>query len=172
MKKVPEKRRVKILLELKNKKYIKGSDLAKFFKVTRQVIVKDIAILRAEGNDIIATPNGYFLHEDSLEEKIIQIIVTRHQADSMERELEIIIDNGGKVLDVIVEHPVYGEIRANLMLDNRADLSNFLEKSRNKKAKPLSSLTDGVHIHTIQADSREIIDRIIKQLNKEGFLIK
>ena len=169
---MPEARREEILSKLKSREYIKGSELALFFNVTRQVIVKDIAILRAGGNDIIATPKGYFLYKDDRAGNVRKIIVTRHQEDSMERELEIIIDNGGKVLDVIVEHPVYGEIKANLMLDNRTDLSNFIEKTKKKKAKPLSSLTDGVHLHTVEADSEEIIDRIIRQLDHEGFLIR
>ena len=86
------------------------------------------------------------------------------------------IVDGGKVLDVIVEVylPVYGEIKANLMIDNRADLAKFLimENTRKRKAKPLSSLTDGVHLHTVEADSREILERIVYQLDQEGLLIK
>lgn len=169
---MPEERKQRILTELKNRNYLKGSELAEIFSVTRQVIVKDIAILRAEGYDIIATPNGYFLNIPGKTNRVRRVIATRHDRDNICRELEIIIDNGGKVLDVIVEHPVYGEIKANLMLDNRADLSSFMENVKNRKAKPLSSLTDGVHLHTVEGDSEEILERIVYNLDQEGFLIK
>ena len=169
---MPEERKQRILTELKNRNYLKGSELAEIFSVTRQVIVKDIAILRAEGYDIIATPNGYFLNLPGKTNRVRRVIATRHDRDNICRELEIIIDNGGKVLDVIVEHPVYGEIKANLMLDNRADLASFMENVKNRKAKPLSSLTDGVHLHTVEGDSEEILERIVYNLDQEGFLIK
>lgn len=169
---MPEERKQRILTELKNRNYLKGSELADIFSVTRQVIVKDIAILRAEGYDIIATPNGYFLNLPGKTNRVRRVIATRHDRDNICRELEIIIDNGGKVLDVIVEHPVYGEIKANLMLDNRADLASFMENVKNRKAKPLSSLTDGVHLHTVEGDSEEILERIVYNLDQEGFLIK
>lgn len=169
---MPEERKQRILTELKNRNYLKGSELAEIFAVTRQVIVKDIAILRAEGYDIIATPNGYFLNLPGKTNRVRRVIATRHDRENIYRELEIIIDNGGKVLDVIVEHPVYGEIKANLMLDNRADLTSFMENIKNRKAKPLSSLTDGVHLHTVEGDSEEILERIVYNLDQEGFLIK
>ena len=44
-----------------SKEPVTGSTLAKDFNVTRQVIVQDMAILRAEGKDIIATPQGYMM---------------------------------------------------------------------------------------------------------------
>lgn len=169
---MPEIRKKRILEELKNSGYLKGSELAEIFSVTRQVIVKDIAILRAEGNDIFATPRGYFLNIPGTADRIRKVIATKHGRDNIERELEIIIDNGGKVLDVIVEHPVYGEIKANLMLENRTDLILFMENTERRKAKPLSSLTNGVHLHTIESDSQEILDRIVYNLDQEGFLIK
>jgi len=169
---MPEERKQKILDNLKNNGYLKGSELANIYNVTRQVIVKDIAILRAEGNDIIATPNGYFLNNLSEKNKIRKIIATKHKEDRLGRELEIMIDNGGKVLDVIVEHPIYGEIKANLMLDNRVDLASFMEKLKSKSAKPLSSLTDGMHLHTVEGDSQKILELIVYELDQEGFLIK
>lgn len=169
---MPKLRKQKILEELKSDGYHKGSSLADLYNVTRQVIVKDIAILRAEGNDIIATPKGYFLNTPGESKRIRKVIATKHQKENIERELEIIIDNGGKVLDVIVEHPVYGEIKANLMIDNRADLASFMDNTKKRKAKPLSSLTDGVHLHTVEADSRKILERIVYQLDQEGLLIK
>lgn len=169
---MPEVRKTRILEELRNKDYLKGSEIAKIFSVTRQVIVKDIAILRAEGNDIFATPRGYFLNSPEKQKGIRKVVATKHQKENIERELEIIVENGGKILDVIVEHPVYGEIRANLMIENRGDLLLFMEKTKKRKAKPLSSLTDGVHLHTIEGESQEILERVVYNLDLEGFLIK
>lgn len=42
---------------------IKGNDLADRFHVSRQIIVQDIALLRAANHPILSTTNGYlFLH--------------------------------------------------------------------------------------------------------------
>ena len=43
---------------------IKGTDIADKYNVTRQVIVKDIAILRAKGFNIMATPDGYIVNRN------------------------------------------------------------------------------------------------------------
>ena len=54
---------MKMLVE--SSRAIKGTELASLFNVTRQIIVKDIAILRAAGNNIIATPDGYIYKIDN-----------------------------------------------------------------------------------------------------------
>ena len=169
---MPLERRSGILRKLNKESYCTGTALAEEFGVTRQVIVKDIAILRAEGHDIIATPRGYFMSRpDAGNTKVARLIASRHGGEEIDRELEIIVDNGGRIVDVIVEHPVYGEIRANLMIDSRADLRDFLEKLRKENAKPLSSLTEGIHIHTVQADNEAVMERILRELSAAGFLV-
>ena len=53
-------RRKEILNIIKyNMEPVSGSALAKKLNVSRQVIVQDIALLRAENNDIISTHKGY-----------------------------------------------------------------------------------------------------------------
>lgn len=168
---MPEQRRSEMLSVLQDSKYVSGAELAGIFKVTRQVIVKDIAVLRAAGHDIIATPKGYFLSKESEASGLRRVMAIKHDASEMHRELEIIVDCGGKVLDVIVEHPVYGEIKANLMVDSRLDLELFIENTKKYNAKPLSSLTAGVHLHTIEAKSEEVLHKITEKLSAEGFLL-
>ena len=43
---------------------LSASALATRFSVSRQIIVGDIALLRAAGADISATPRGYLLHQE------------------------------------------------------------------------------------------------------------
>jgi transcriptional regulator of NAD metabolism len=148
----------------------KGSTLAKGLGVTRQVIVKDIALLRAEGNNIIATPDGYII-EKNLINKVNRIIAVNHHTDEMEDELATVLRYGGVIEDVVVEHPLYGEIRAMLKLKNFNDLTNFINKFNSLGATPLSSLTGGVHIHTISTDSEENMEFILKELKGKGYLI-
>lgn len=156
----------------KDKEAIKGADIAKKFNVSRQVIVQDIAILRAKGSDIIATPNGYIiLNNESL--GIRRTIVSQHQYNKdIEEELNIIVDLGGKILDVIVEHPIYGEIKGQLMISSRMDVSEFIKKVKENNAEPLSTLTDGVHIHTIEVPSEEIFEKIEYQLKIKKYLVQ
>lgn len=148
---------------------IKGTDFAKLYNVTRQIIVKDIAILRAKGNKIIATPDGYIITSE--DNRVRTILAVSHESNRIEEELEIIIKYGGIIEDVIVEHPLYGEIKGILMIKNLNDLNNFIKRYENNKAKPLSVLTNGVHIHTISADNEENMELIKKELKESGFII-
>lgn len=148
----------------------KGQDLSKEFDVTRQVIVKDIAILRAEGLNIIATPEGYMIpKEESV--KVKKIIAVCHSSDKIEDELTSIVKFGGTIEDVIIEHPLYGEMRGMLMIKTLYDVQNFIKKSKEYRAEPLSALTRGVHIHTVEAQDEEIMDRIVNELKTKGYLI-
>lgn len=164
-------RRELILKELKESdSALKGIFLANKYSVTRQIIVKDIAILRAEGNLIIATPEGYIIGKEN--NRIRRIIAVTHKEDRLEEELKIIIKYGGIVEDVIVEHPIYGEIKGMLMIKNLYDLENFLNRYRKDQAKLLSLLTNGIHIHTITTDSEESMKAILKELKIKGFVIE
>ena len=165
------KRRNSILYDLeKSDKALKGSILAEKYSVTRQIIVKDIAILRAQGNSIIATPDGYVIGKE--DNRIRRIIAVTHSEDRLSEELNIIIKYGGIIEDVIVEHPIYGEIKGMLMIKNLYDLENFMDKCKQNKAKLLSLLTNGVHIHTITADSEENMQSILNELKEKGFTIE
>ena len=156
-------------LILNSNKAIKGIELAEIFLVTRQIIVKDIAILRASGKNIIATPEGYIYNKEINKVKII--IAVNHNEEDTARELEIVVKYGGFIEDVIIEHSIYGEIRASLMIKNLNDLNKFINKLNSNGTKPLSNLTNGVHLHTISADTEEDINLIKEELKIKGFLL-
>lgn len=152
---------------------ITGTDLAKKFDVSRQVIVQDIAVLRAKGINIMATSNGYYILKINEENRNIKTVVCKHKGyGSIEDELRIMIDMGVKVLDVIVAHPVYGEIRCPLMINSRYNLEKFIQKVKDAKAEPLATLTDGEHIHTIEVPNDEVYEILLIKLNEVGFLVK
>lgn len=150
-----------------NNKAVKGIDLANEFSVTRQIIVKDIAILRAKGSNIIATPDGYICNVDI--NRVKSIIAVNHSMDKMIEELEIVVKYGGIIENVIVEHPLYGEIIGNMMIKNLNDLNKFEKSFKDVDAKPLSELTNGVHLHTISAETEENIESIKLELKQKGF---
>lgn len=153
-----------------SEKPISGSELAKHFMVSRQVIVQDIALLRASSQNILSTNKGY-LFRPTEKGRYRRTLCVCHNDSQMEEELNLIVDNGARVLDVIVEHEVYGPITVDLLLENRRDVQDFLEKLHSKTAHPLSILTEGKHYHTIEAYSEEILDRIEKELRHAGFLL-
>lgn len=168
------KERRKYILEKlkKSDQPIKGTELAKMFDVSRQVIVQDIAILRAQGEEILATPQGYLILNKAPDSQITKTIVCKHtKYEEIDDELKTIVDLGGKVLDVIVEHPIYGEIKSPLMINSRAEIEEFMKKLRNRQAEPLASLTDGIHLHTIKVPNEEIFEKIEKSLSEKGYLI-
>lgn len=158
-----------IKLLLQSNEPIKGNVIAKKYLVTRQVIVKDIAILRAKGQSIIATPDGYIINKN--EHKVKAIIAVTHNEDEMFDEMSIIIEYGGTIEDVIVEHPLYGEISGMLMIKNYNELNKFIKKYQEQPARLLSVLTNGVHIHTISAENQDDIKLIISELKKRNFIV-
>jgi transcriptional regulator of NAD metabolism len=167
-----EGRREALLLQLSQAGGpITGTDLAQRFGVSRQVIVQDIAILRAAGEQILATPQGYLIHRVQKSSLARAVVACRHTREQIEAEIGIMVDHGGKVLDVIVEHPVYGELRGTLMIANRRDLGIFLQHLGQTEARPLSALTDGVHLHTLEAPDLVVMEEIIASLDKAGFLV-
>lgn len=147
---------------------LKGMELAEKLGVSRQVIVQDIAILRASGEAILSTSSGYLLNFKK-KNKLIRTIVSKHSTfEEMAEELYTIVDFGAKVLDVIVEHPIYGEIVGNLVLGTREEVHAFIEQIKENEAQPLSSLTQGEHIHSIEVPSEKIFDLLIEELRKKG----
>ena len=164
--KADERRNNIIGMLIKEKKAIKGTTLAENFNVTRQIIVKDIAILRAKGNNIIATPDGYMISS-----RVKSIIAVKHSDNAMFDEMEIVVKYGGIIEDVIVEHPIYGEICGVLRIKNLNDLNKFKKSIEEIEVRPLSLLTDGIHLHTISADSNENMQLIKDELKEKGFIL-
>lgn len=165
-----EQRQQRILNELKNaSEPIIARRLAEQFEVSRQVIVGDIALLRAGGEEIISTPKGYLLHT-ALNQEIKKKFVCRHKINETIDEINTIIKLGGKILDVAIEHPVYGEITGTLNIFDQADADVFNQKVENKETSLLSELTEGVHTHTVAADSMKELDLIEEALKEKGYL--
>ncbi len=164
-------RRVKILKILKNKqKSVSGSELSKILDVSRQVIVSDIALLRASGEEILSTHKGYIIGNKKNENYIYQTISCKHKRDYIEDELNLIVDEGATVVNVIVEHSVYGQITCDLYLDCRRDVRAFIKKL-NGDTIPLSQLTDGIHSHTIKCKDREALESVISALKEKGYML-
>ncbi|MGD9560547.1 MAG: 3H domain-containing protein, partial [Oscillospiraceae bacterium] len=132
-------------------KPMSANNIAERFSVSRQIIVGDIALLRASGHDIIATQSGYILNKKTSEEDDIDsyIIACRHDKGLLEAELYTIVDNGGILVNVSVDHPMFGTITQPLNIRSRFDADAFLSRVAVTGATLLSSLTDGAHLHTI-----------------------
>lgn len=168
-----ETRRKKIVEILqRNKEPVTGAELAKNLSVSRQVVVTDVAILRAQGTSIISTANGYILESNIKPERYTATVVSRHDRAGIRDELETIVDMGGKILDVTIEHPVYGDLTGILLLNSRRDVDEFVRKLDETRAKPLLILTEGIHLHKIQADSMEVISEIRKVLKEKGYILE
>lgn len=148
---------------------VTGTELSTLFSVSRQVIVQDIALLRARGFPVIATPRGYMI---LVKRKAMctRVFYCLHDPEELERELKTIIKLGGRVLDVVVEHPVYGEFRAELMLDALYQVDVFVARLNAASAMPLSSLTSGAHFHTVETDDEQTLFNIERALDEAGFL--
>ena len=141
--------------------------LAELCGVSRQVIVSDVALLRASGEAITATPRGYVLGGG--EEGLMRTVACLHDASGTERELNIMVDNGCAVLDVTVEHPVYGQITAALDLRSRYDVAQFILRSANTA--PLASLTEGIHLHRLLCPDEAAFTRVKRELDEAGLLL-
>ena len=164
-------RKEKIIEEIKKSdKPISASTLAKKLGVSRQIIVGDVALIRASGTNIIATPRGYIL--DSKQQNQTYTIAVNHSQEQVADELYTIVDLGGCAIDVIVDHPVYGQLTGKLHLSSRYDVDQFIKKVNNNQAKPLSQLTDGLHLHTIQCPNEDTYQRIVSALDEKGYLFK
>lgn len=165
------KRRQKKILQMLRaaSEPISGSDLAKQLGVSRQVIVQDVALLRAREHDIIATPRGYLL-PGGLSEQQQAVLAVQHSPAETEEELNIMVDNGLTVIDVVVEHSIYGELRGNLMLSSRRDVRQFMQSVRDEQVSLLSSLTGGSHLHTVRYRQREDLRAAERRLRERGLL--
>lgn len=148
---------------------VSASALAAGLNVSRQIIVGDIALLRAGGAEISATPRGYVLPRAT--DGITRTIACRHTLAQTGQELDILVDNGCTVLDVIVEHPVYGQLTGQLQISSRYDVEQFLVRVRDSDAAPLSMLTGGLHLHTLCCPNEDAYTRACASLKAAGLLL-
>lgn len=165
-------RRKYILQILKNSSTpITGGELAERTRVSRQVIVGDISLLKAKNEPIMATSRGY-LYTERKNPEYEKIIACSHTPEQTEEELNLLVDYGVTVKDVTIEHPVYGDITASIMVSNRMEVKNFITQMKTTGSPLLSELTGGIHLHTISASSNRAIDQAVAAMEKAGFLIK
>ncbi len=170
-----KERRAAILQLLRNRTTpVTGGELSHLLGVSRQIIVQDVALLRSGGNAIFATPEGYVLPAATAKALSRRVVASCHGSnDDMRKELEIVVERGGTVVDVSIEHAVYGEISAPLMLRSKMGLDVFMAHFENEEgAEPISKLTSGVHLHTIEAPSEAVMQDILSALRDAGFLVE
>lgn len=169
-----EERRALLLQMLRDSKEpITGSELATKTNVSRQVIVGDITILKAKKEPIIATSQGYlYLFPPTSAQIHERTVACNHSPERTEEELMLLVDYGVTVKDVRIEHPVYGDLTASIMVSNRKDVKQFMEKVRSTNASYLSELTNGIHLHSISGPTEKVLDEAVQALKMSDFLIE
>ena len=161
-------RRENILRILSEKQEpVSGISLAKELNVSRQVIVQDIALLRAAGNDILSMNQGYLIQSGQRISRVFKVI---HRENQVDEELGLIVDLGGYIKDVFVYHKAYGVLKADMDIKSRLDIEKFTEKIDSGKSNLLMNVTSGYHYHTVFADSVQLLDIIQEKLDQKGFL--
>lgn len=163
-----QERREEILKILRSSaKPVAGTELAAQLCVSRQVIVQDMALIRANGVDVMATNRGYVLHEAQKVSRVFKVI---HTDEQVEEELNLFVDLGGIVQDVFVYHKVYGVIKVPMNIKSRKDVRKYMEGISSGKSTNLMNLTSNYHYHTIIAEDEQTLDMIQDELSQRGFL--
>ena len=152
---------------------LSGTALAKAFGVSRQVIVQDIALIRAENHTILSTNKGYICRkENAISTQPKRVFCLRHTTEQVLDELMTVLELGGSILDVAVEHELYGQIRVDLLIENAKDAQEFVTRMAQCRDNPLKVLTDDCHYHTITAPSEKLLDLIQQELHSKGYLLE
>lgn len=146
---------------------VPGGEAAERLGVTRQIIVHDVALLRAAGAPIASTPRGYCWNEKT-PGLLRTVLSVRHEAAQTRAELYALVDAGLTVEDVQVEHPVYGLLTGSLQLSSRRDVDLFLQQIEGRRALLLSSLTGGQHLHTVGYRRAEDLECAVSGLRAAG----
>lgn len=146
---------------------LSATALAGELGVSRQIIVQDIALLRAAGYEIVSLARGYRLSQNSGCKRVFKVF---HTDEDVEKELNLIVDMGGTVVDIFVYHRAYGTVKAKMGIKSRMGVKKFLEELSSGKSSLLKNVTDGYHYHTVETESKEIMDIIEKTLKENGFL--
>lgn len=162
-----ERRKQIVTMIRQSAKPLSGTALGKAAGVSRQVVVQDIALLRTEGYPIVATARGYIMNEPR---QAVRLFKVRHRNEQTEEELTTIVDLGGCVLDVMVNHRIYGKMSAPLNIKNRRDIQLFLNNLKSGKSTPLMNVTSGYHFHHVSAEQEDILDEIEAALKEKEFL--
>lgn len=164
-----ERRNLILQTIIESKTPVSGTALAKKCDVSRQVIVQDIALIRANGKDVVSTNRGYILNDAGMPTRVFKVI---HTDDETEDELNLFVDHGAKVIDVFVYHKVYGVVSAEMNIKSRMDVKKYMKSLETGSSSLLKNVTSGYHYHTIEAESEEILDEIQEALWERGYLAK
>lgn len=165
-----QERREQILKILKSSTDpVAGTDLARQLDVSRQIIVQDMALIRANGIDVMSTHRGYVIQESKEASRVFKVVHTNEQ---VEEELNLFVDLGAKVENVFVYHKVYGVIKADMNIKSRRDVKKYMEGICSGKSTNLMNLTSNYHYHTIVAEDEQTLDMIQDELQQKGFLAK
>ena len=138
--------------------------LATHYGVSRQVIVQDLAVIRASHPGIISTARGYVLEQPDQPVGCTREFKVRHTPDRTGQELNLIVDCGGQVKNISISHRVYGRITAEM------DMREFLQSFEDSSSTVLSTATDGYHYHLVEAATPDRLSLIEKELKEHGFL--
>ena len=149
---------------------VSAAALAARLGVSRQVVVGDVALLRAAGSPIVATPRGYVLGGGQEGGGVRCTVACRHGLDGLLDELYTVADCGCGVLDVTVEHPVYGQLSGQLQVFSRYDADVFWDALQKNGAQPLCSLTGDIHLHTLVCPDEARKARVLAALEEKGYL--
>ena len=161
--KAKERRKEIVAILMSGSEPVSGSELSDKLSVSRQIIVQDIAVLRAEGYEILSLHTGYVMKKSPLVERVFKV---RHTSDETKEELNLIVEHGGIVVDVFVWHRAYGKISAPLNISSIKAVERFMEDIKSGKSSELMHITDGYHYHTVAAESDEILDKIQAKLEE------
>ncbi|MFC4558612.1 transcription repressor NadR [Virgibacillus kekensis] len=173
--KVTGSKRRKLILSMlkKSNDPLSGKKLAENMGVSRQVIVQDVSLLKAKGEPIIATARGYILFKEGNDASgFTRVIAVSHGLEDTVSELYTLVDHGVTIKNVMVEHPIYGDLTGSLMIKNRHEVDEFVKDLKKSGAALLSDLTNGVHLHTIEAATEEQLKKACAQLEELGILLK
>ncbi len=165
--KAQERRRDIVRLLTTSSSAISGSALSEKFGVSRQIIVQDISLLKAEGFEIISTHSGYVMAQTPLFERAFKL---KHTTEQTEDELNTIVNLGGTVVDVFVWHKVYGKMQANLNIFSRLHVKQFIEGVRSGASTELMAITGGYHYHTVRAENETVLNAIEEALKARGYI--
>lgn len=161
-------RRIEILKILQNTDVpVAARELASRFGVSRQVIVQDLAVIRASTSGILATTKGYVLQKDIGCAREFKV---RHSQEKAAEELNLIVDCGGRVKNISISHRVYGRISAEMDIRSRQDVNEFVEALKNSHSTVLSNATSGYHYHLVEASSEARLDLIEQKLTENGLI--
>ena len=165
--KANERRKSIVNLLVSERKPVSGNELSDKFGVSRQIIVRDISILKEQGFEILASNSGYIMQKSPYKERVFKVF---HTTEQTEDELKIIVDLGGIIADVFVWHKAYGRMEAKLNISSRSQIEQFIESVRTGKSVELMHITGGYHYHTVRTESEELLDRIECALKEKNYI--